>query len=281
MIGDIGPRPRRQSLSRSRSVPHGARTRRASRGAGGCVSTTLARLYEYRRTVRRVRALQDVLLPELDADIADIDTRLEDIEREDAIAMRFRRAASRQSRLGHLSTPCRSKYRAGRAFRLPGTPADETMRDIRREALCPFHAAQMFDLIERVENYPQFLPWCLGTQLISRTPDSVSASVEVGVREMRVRVTTRNDKRAPEFMAIHMEGGSFRHFYGEWALRPLGDIGCHISFRLQYELALRADAGRPTDRTCGRSHGGRLRPACRRRTPCLPMSHSVPRVNLR
>jgi hypothetical protein len=62
------------------------------------------------------------------------------------------------------------------------------------------------------------------------------------VRELRVRVTTRNDKRAPEFMAIHMEGGSFRHFYGEWALRPLGDIGCHISFQLQYELALRAEA---------------------------------------
>ncbi len=58
------------------------------------VSATLMRLYaEYRRTVRRVRALQDVLLPELDADIADIDTRLEDIEREDAISMRFRRCS--------------------------------------------------------------------------------------------------------------------------------------------------------------------------------------------
>ena len=56
------------------------------------VSTTLARLLaEYRRTVRRVRALQDVLLPELDADIADIDTRLEDLEREDAIAVRIGR----------------------------------------------------------------------------------------------------------------------------------------------------------------------------------------------
>ena len=56
------------------------------------ISTSLARLLaEYRRTVRRVRALQDVLLPEIDADIADIDTRLEDLEREDAIAVRFRR----------------------------------------------------------------------------------------------------------------------------------------------------------------------------------------------
>jgi V/A-type H+-transporting ATPase subunit D len=55
------------------------------------VSTNLARLHaEYRRTVRRVRALQDVLLPELDTSIADIDTRLEDLEREDAVASRRR-----------------------------------------------------------------------------------------------------------------------------------------------------------------------------------------------
>ena len=128
------------------------------------------------------------------------------------------------------------------------------MRQIRREALVPNSAAQMFDLIERVEDYPQFLPWCLGDALISRTPDSVSATVEVGVRDLRVRVTTRNDKRAPEFMAIHMEGGSFRHFYGEWTLRPLGEVGCHVTFRLQYELALRADAlaGRLIDHAADR-----------------------------
>jgi len=55
------------------------------------VSTSLARLHsEYRRTVRRVRALQDVLLPELDFEIADIGTRLEDAEREEAVALRFR-----------------------------------------------------------------------------------------------------------------------------------------------------------------------------------------------
>jgi ribosome-associated toxin RatA of RatAB toxin-antitoxin module len=116
------------------------------------------------------------------------------------------------------------------------------MRDVRREALVPYSTAQMFELIERVEDYPQFLPWCRSTDLLSRSEDCVSATVEVGVRDLRVRVTTRNDKRAPEFMAIHMEGGSFRHFYGEWSLRPLGDSGCHVRFLLQYELALRAEA---------------------------------------
>jgi ribosome-associated toxin RatA of RatAB toxin-antitoxin module len=115
------------------------------------------------------------------------------------------------------------------------------MREIRREALVTYSADQLFELIERVEDYPQFLPWCISTQLIERTADSVSATVEVGIRDLRVRVTTRNNKRAPVFMAIHMEGGTFRHFHGEWSLRPLGDLGCHIMFHLQYELALRAE----------------------------------------
>ena len=57
----------------------------------------------------------------------------------------------------------------------------------------PYSAEQMFDLIEQVEQYPQFLPWCTRTQLIERTDEVVSATVEVGFRDLRVRVTTRND----------------------------------------------------------------------------------------
>ncbi|MFZ2652989.1 MAG: V-type ATP synthase subunit D, partial [Burkholderiaceae bacterium] len=53
------------------------------------VSGNLERLwFEYRRSVRRARALQDVMLPELDQSIVDIDNRLEELEREDAISMR-------------------------------------------------------------------------------------------------------------------------------------------------------------------------------------------------
>jgi ribosome-associated toxin RatA of RatAB toxin-antitoxin module len=117
------------------------------------------------------------------------------------------------------------------------------MREIRREALVPHSAARMFELIERVEDYPQFLPWCSATHLLARNDEMVSATVQIGLRDLHVTVATRNDKRAPEFMAIHLEGSSsFRHFYGEWRLRALGDLGCHVSFLLRYELALGADA---------------------------------------
>ena len=55
------------------------------------VSGNLERLsFEYRRSVRRARALQDVLLPELDVEVYRIETRLEELEQEDAISMRYR-----------------------------------------------------------------------------------------------------------------------------------------------------------------------------------------------
>jgi len=115
------------------------------------------------------------------------------------------------------------------------------MREMHRSALVPYSAEQMFDLIERVEDYPQFLPWCTGTRLLERTNEFVSATVEVGYRDLHVHVTTRNEKRRPEWMSIHMQGGTFRQFYGEWQLLPLDTLGCRIGFLLRYELALHAE----------------------------------------
>ena len=93
VIGEVGQAPAAVNPSPEAEACRAAWVRVADHLAGmAAVSTTLARLYaEYRRTVRRVRALQDVLLPEIDADITDIDTRLEDLEREEAIATRFGR----------------------------------------------------------------------------------------------------------------------------------------------------------------------------------------------
>jgi len=88
--GELGPAPASVQPSPEAEACRAAYARLAARVAElAAVSTTLARLLaEYRRTVRRVRALQDVLLPELDVDIADIETRLEDLEREDAMTAR-------------------------------------------------------------------------------------------------------------------------------------------------------------------------------------------------
>jgi V/A-type H+/Na+-transporting ATPase subunit D len=96
--GELGSAPAAVHASPEAEACRAAYARVAAKLAElAAVSTTLARLVaEYRRTVRRVRALQDVLLPELDTDIADIETRLEDLEREDALVARHRRGSALQ-----------------------------------------------------------------------------------------------------------------------------------------------------------------------------------------
>lgn len=93
IVGDVAPATPAVAPSPEADACRAAYASIVERLAGlAAVSASLARLHaEYRRTVRRVRALQDVLLPEIDADIADVDTRLEDMEREEAITMRAHR----------------------------------------------------------------------------------------------------------------------------------------------------------------------------------------------
>lgn len=107
---------------------------------------------------------------------------------------------------------------------------------VRKSALVMQPAPTMFDLIEGAEHYPLFLPWCSGATILARDDSVVAADIHVDYRGLRFTMRTRNPKRKPEFMAIHLERGPFRHFYGEWRLLPLGSDACKVEFELQYEF---------------------------------------------
>ena len=110
---------------------------------------------------------------------------------------------------------------------------------VRRSALVERPAFHMFDLIEAAEQYPQFLPWCIGATIVSRDDDLVSADLRVRYAGVHFEVRTRNPKRRPEHMTIHLERGPFKRFEGEWTLRALGEDSCKVDFTLDYEFASR------------------------------------------
>jgi len=107
---------------------------------------------------------------------------------------------------------------------------------VRRSALVDRSAEQLFDLIEAAEHYPQFLPWCTGATIVSRDDDLVSADLRVRWAGRTFEMRTRNPKRRPEYMAIHLEHGPFRRFEGEWRLGALGADACKVAFTLDYEF---------------------------------------------
>ncbi len=110
------------------------------------------------------------------------------------------------------------------------------MNDIRKSADVAFPIDDVFDLVEAVEHYPEFLPWCAAATVLSRNDTEVSARITVGYGDLRFDFVTRNPMRRPEFMAIHLEKGPFRRFEGEWHLSRLGVDACKIEFALRYEF---------------------------------------------
>ena len=111
------------------------------------------------------------------------------------------------------------------------------MNEIRKTALVAYSAERIFDLIEAAEDYPAFLPWCAAATILERDEDTVSARITIDYHGARFNFATRNPKRRPEFMAIHLEHGPFRHFEGEWHLARLAADACRIEFTLRYEFA--------------------------------------------
>lgn len=110
---------------------------------------------------------------------------------------------------------------------------------VHRTALVAHPAERLFALIEAVEHYPAFLPWCRSVQVLERSDELVAARLEMAWAGLRFGVATRNPKRAPTWMAIHLQEGPFRRFSGQWQLTPLADWGCRVEFVLDCEFDTR------------------------------------------
>lgn len=110
---------------------------------------------------------------------------------------------------------------------------------VSRTALVNFSAEDMFALVDDVEHYPEFLPWCSGTEVTLRDSEKACATLHINYRGLRQSFSTENRRQFPELMTMHLVEGPFRKLDGEWRFTPLGDGACKIGFQLQYEFSSR------------------------------------------
>ena len=120
------------------------------------------------------------------------------------------------------------------------------MAEVNQSVLVEFTPDQMFSLVDAVEQYPEFLPWCGGTTLIHRDPRTTRAKIFINYHGIRQSFTTENTKRAPAEMLLRLVEGPFRSLEGNWRFTDLAGRGCKIDMNLRYEFA-----GRALDRLIG------------------------------
>jgi ribosome-associated toxin RatA of RatAB toxin-antitoxin module len=110
------------------------------------------------------------------------------------------------------------------------------MQRVRKSVLVPFSADAMFELVDRIELYPQFLPWCGGVQVVETRDRWKSARIDIDYHGVRTHFATDNVTRPGESIVVTLKDGPFRHLHGEWRFRALAPDACKVEFELAYEF---------------------------------------------
>ena len=113
------------------------------------------------------------------------------------------------------------------------------MKEISRSAIVEHSAAEMYALVEDIEAYPGFLPWCSAAVVHERRDGKTKATLTVGLPPLQQTFTTLNENRPDEAIDMQLVEGPFRHFGAQWRFVPLSPQACRIEFSLQYEFSRR------------------------------------------
>jgi ribosome-associated toxin RatA of RatAB toxin-antitoxin module len=111
------------------------------------------------------------------------------------------------------------------------------MADVYKSVLLAYSAEQMFALVERVEDYPQFLPWCSEIVVHERRENQLTASLMINYRGVKQMFTTTNVHIPSESMQMRLLDGPFKSLDGRWNFKKLGVDGCKVEFNLSYEFS--------------------------------------------
>ena len=104
--------------------------------------------------------------------------------------------------------------------------------------LIPYTPAQVFDLVADVGRYPQFLPWCVGARIRSRSESDQVADLTIGFGPFRESFTSRNTMLRPAKIGVIYENGPFKYLKSEWNFHD-DPGGCRVEFHVDFEFRSR------------------------------------------
>jgi len=94
----------------------------------------------------------------------------------------------------------------------------------------------MFALVDDIESYPNFLPWCASTVVHKREGNTVDATLDLQRRGISKSFTTRNTLQQDQSIGLALLGGPFKQLSGGWSFQQLGDSGSKVSLELEFEF---------------------------------------------
>ena len=111
------------------------------------------------------------------------------------------------------------------------------MTEVNRSALVLHSAQQMFNIVNDVVAYPEFLPWCAATDLIYENEEEMQATLHLAKAGLKYSFTTHNRLLRPNRIDIDLVEGPFSRLSGVWTFEPLNEEACKVSLNLGFDFS--------------------------------------------
>lgn len=108
---------------------------------------------------------------------------------------------------------------------------------INRSALLPYPAQALFDMVNDVLAYPEFLPWCSAAKILESGEEQMKAELTVAKVGLSQRFTTQNRLEPGRRIEMRLVSGPFSHLHGVWTFQPLTDEASKISLDLEFDYS--------------------------------------------
>ena len=113
------------------------------------------------------------------------------------------------------------------------------MYTVTKSALVRYSARKMFILVDDIDQYPEFLPWCGGSEVISRTGEEVIASIKIAYKGVEKSFTTRNQLVGTQKILLTLVDGPFSKLNGIWEFIQLEENASKVELNLQFDFSNR------------------------------------------
>ena len=103
-------------------------------------------------------------------------------------------------------------------------------------AVVPYSAEQMYALVNDIETYPEFLPWCSDAKITSRGENRLTAYIVIASSSLQQTFSTENTMVSNERIDVRLINGPFKHLNGYWIFEPAGEQHCRIALEMDFEF---------------------------------------------
>ena len=110
------------------------------------------------------------------------------------------------------------------------------MTEIIKTTVVPYTPEEMYVLVNDIESYPTFLPWCTAAKILSKQEERLTAKLSLALGKIKQSFTTENTMQDGSQIEMRLIEGPFKHLNGYWKFNLEDEQSCQIQLHMNFEF---------------------------------------------